>query len=381
MKINNASTTTFKPFYNPPPSDFIEEELEARGWTQEDLADILGYTPQTINKLLTGKSSITPSFALALGKAFDQTPQFWLNLESLYQIHRLSDEKADAEVAYRRQIYEVMPINEMHKKGWISKPKLYEDFVSALAAFWRNKSNWLDKLQNQGGGSNEIPIYRKSEARESNFDPKAAYCWFQMAKNVSEGFSIPVYDAERLAKLLSELPQYTVSPTGVADALEELKQCGILFFVLTHLKHTYIDGAAFLHNDKRVIVCTIRYKRLNNFWFTLAHEIAHHLKHINESNKWIIDVEKAEINQQEEEANAMAGEALRHSEIIEMLGGATHYLKSTQIEKVAEEIGVHPCIVVGAMAYHSEVHFRRLNEFNTDPLLVIPDEYQVEKQL
>ncbi len=69
-----------------PPGEFIREELEARGWNQQDLADILGRTPTVVSQILTGKREITPELAKLLGDAFDVDAQFFMNLESSYRL-------------------------------------------------------------------------------------------------------------------------------------------------------------------------------------------------------------------------------------------------------------------------------------------------------
>ena len=46
-----------------PPGEFIKEELEARGWTQTDLAAILGRPFQLVNDIITAKRTITPETA------------------------------------------------------------------------------------------------------------------------------------------------------------------------------------------------------------------------------------------------------------------------------------------------------------------------------
>ena len=55
-----------------PPGDFIREELEERGWTQEDLAAILGRSIRLVNEIIMGKRGIKPATANALGAAFEQ---------------------------------------------------------------------------------------------------------------------------------------------------------------------------------------------------------------------------------------------------------------------------------------------------------------------
>src|SRR5262245_14926950 len=69
-----------------PPGEHLKEELEARGWTQADLADILGRPPRLISEIVTGKRSITPETAQGLGEALGTGPEYWMNLESLHQL-------------------------------------------------------------------------------------------------------------------------------------------------------------------------------------------------------------------------------------------------------------------------------------------------------
>src|SRR6202046_3232082 len=68
------------------PGEFIRDELEARGWTQEDLAQIMGRPLRLVNELVNAKKQITPDTARGLGEAFDTDPLFWMNLDSAYRL-------------------------------------------------------------------------------------------------------------------------------------------------------------------------------------------------------------------------------------------------------------------------------------------------------
>ena len=69
-----------------PPGDFIREELEARGWSQGDLAKIVARPIQVVNQIVNGKKEVTPQTALALGEAFGTGPEYWVNLEAQYRL-------------------------------------------------------------------------------------------------------------------------------------------------------------------------------------------------------------------------------------------------------------------------------------------------------
>jgi HTH-type transcriptional regulator / antitoxin HigA len=59
-----------------------------------------------------------------------------------------------------------------------------------------------------------------------------------------------------------------------------LMNLGVHFVVVPHLQKTYLDGVTFWLNDRPAIAMTLRYDRIDYFWFTLMHKIAHiWLKH------------------------------------------------------------------------------------------------------
>jgi HTH-type transcriptional regulator/antitoxin HigA len=70
----------------PYPGVFIREELEERGWSQRDLAFVLGTPEQAVNMILSGKRGISPDMAMALGDAFDVSHEFFANLQKVYDM-------------------------------------------------------------------------------------------------------------------------------------------------------------------------------------------------------------------------------------------------------------------------------------------------------
>ena len=88
-----------------PPGEFLREELEARGWTQQELATILGRPLQTVNQIINGRKEITPETAIELAEALGTSAEIWLNLESAY---RLAQAKAgDPAVRRRARLFHI----------------------------------------------------------------------------------------------------------------------------------------------------------------------------------------------------------------------------------------------------------------------------------
>ncbi|XVV00777.1 HigA family addiction module antitoxin [Actinosynnema sp. CA-248983] len=69
-----------------PVSTLLMEELEARGWTQTEFAEILGRPPQTISEIMSGRKEITRESAAQIAAALGTTPQLWLKYQDLYHL-------------------------------------------------------------------------------------------------------------------------------------------------------------------------------------------------------------------------------------------------------------------------------------------------------
>jgi addiction module HigA family antidote len=71
----------------PSSGHILSRELDARGWTQKDLAEIMNYPAQAIDEIIRGIKQITPELAHDLSEALGTSPNFWANLESKYRLH------------------------------------------------------------------------------------------------------------------------------------------------------------------------------------------------------------------------------------------------------------------------------------------------------
>ena len=108
----------------------------------------------------------------------------------------------------------------------------------------------------------------------------------------------------------------------------------------------------FISGKNPVIVYTGRYHRIDNLWFTVAHEIAHILKHLNDKTPFILDdLKNGTIDKLEREANEIASNHLKYSEINSFLEPYIGYLTTASVEECAEKYKIHPAIIVGKLAH------------------------------
>jgi addiction module HigA family antidote len=75
------------------PGEFLREDfLKPMGISQNKLAQALGVSPRRISEIVNEKRSVTADTAMRLGKFFDMTPAFWLNMQMRYDLDLAEDE-------------------------------------------------------------------------------------------------------------------------------------------------------------------------------------------------------------------------------------------------------------------------------------------------
>jgi len=248
-----------------PPGEFIREELEARGWTQTDLADILGRPLRLVNQIITGKHSITPETAKGLGDAFGTGAQFWMNLESFYRLSQVRNQ--DGAVVWRAKLYTKAPIKEMVKRQWIEPSNSIEVLEKRTLGFFERKS--LDE---------EIKFWPHAARKPTPYIEvtPAQWAWLFRARQLAKAVSAQPFTASLLEEGLERLRLLLQSAEEVRHISRILAESGIRLVVIEPLPQTRIDGVCFWLNEKSpVIALSFRFDRVDWFWFTLLHELNH----------------------------------------------------------------------------------------------------------
>lgn len=345
--------------------------MEIRGWIQEELADILGISAKHLNSILLDKQALSIDVVKRLGKVFGNSPQYWLNLDNDYRLWLESGSNKEMDsLATKALIYSYMPIRDMIKKGWLPPTNDVNKLSDEVKEYWK-----INELNFTFLEEAVIPLCKKSEAY-NQFNAYYAATWFQMAKNSSLNFKVKEYKKEKLEDLYKRISDFTVMDEGISSFIKELNNSGVKFFVLPHLEKTYLDGSAFLSEDNPVIVYTARYKRIDNFWFTVAHEIAHVLKHLDKTLSFVLDNFREETTDiKEKEANKSASKHLKHPEILDFLEPHFNYLTANKVIECSNALHVHPAIIIGALAFNKTISYRNINLFNENVLEYIPGQY------
>jgi HTH-type transcriptional regulator / antitoxin HigA len=345
-----------------PPGEFIREELEARGWTQEVLAEIIGRSPRLVNEIIAGKRSITPETAHGLADAFGTGPQLWMNLESAYRLQQ-SQPKDDL-VARRARLYGKVPVREMIRRRWVEKSDNVDVLEGRVLAFLGLRSV-EDALR-------PIPHAARKSASDEAANP-AQHVWLLRARQLAPAVSARPFTAARLQESLSKLRLLLQNPEEVRQVPRILSEAGVRLVIVEHLPQTKIDGCTFwLDARSPVVALSLRYGRIDAFWYTLHHELRHVLNgDVRIAGAALLDsdiygegaIPFAERDEMEQRANREAAETLiPKAELDDFIARTSPLYAKTKIIGFANLIRVHPGIVVGQLQNRREILFSHSRE-------------------
>lgn len=334
-----------------PPGDFIKEELEARNWSQLELAEIIGRHPRVVNEIIMGKRSIAPEIAKALGDALGTSAQYWMNLESAYQLWRAKD--ADNEIARRARLYELAPIKDMVKRHWLEHSENIDVLEKQVTQFF-------------GITSLDDPIRLPHAARKNTPElTPAQRAWIFRARHLAHAITARPFSEHSFKHGLSQLKQLLQSAQEARHVPRILAEAGIRFLILEHLPQTRIDGVTFWLDDKSpVIALSLRFDRIDWFWYTLSHELGHvehrdGLIHTIMLDTDLVGDDSQKLEQKpaaEQHADSFAAELLIEQAALDNFIQRVRPLYGKQrILGFANRIAVHPGIVVGQLQFRKEI--------------------------
>jgi HTH-type transcriptional regulator / antitoxin HigA len=236
-----------------------------------------------------------------------------------------------------------LPVKEMKKRGWLSLMRLPESVTGPLSDM-----DLAAAFVSQAVGSHSL--HRQHVRAGSTSDEYSLLAWkarvLMKAKLNAEASKLPGFSGQAL---VSKLVNLSTRPNGPVEAIHLLRDCGVILIIERHLPSTHLDGAAILLNDEIPVVgLTLRHDRLDNFWFTLLHELGHIFCHRDRGlREGFFDEEGApSVDDLESEADEFAESAFIPNEI-----WRKSFVRFTnvreQVIQFARERGIPSAVVAG----------------------------------
>lgn len=321
------------------PGEFLREELEARGWSQTELAEILGRPPRLINEIIAGKRAITPETAKGLAAAFGTSAEFWMNLETSYQLSKA--QIAEKEVSRRANLYGMFPVKELLKRGWIEASENIEVLEQRFIDFFDMKS------------MNDKPTFAHAAKTTVYEGPTIAkLAWLNRAKQVAKAGQSAKFSAQALRDAIPQLRSCMEYTDEIRNVSAILSKAGVRLVIVEHLPGSKMDGACFWINGFPVIALSLRFDRVDNFWFNLFHEIDHvlHGEGKNDPIYEIIDQDAQGLPANEVRANdAAADYCIPKSELDDFIARHNPLFTKQVIVGFARRLNIHPGVVAGQL--------------------------------
>lgn len=314
----------------------------AQNLSQKELAVLLNLKEQQIQRYEAEEYQ-----SASLRRLAEVAAALNLNVSGIAEINRV--QKSMASTITDSLDWEKFPFETMYKRGW------FVGLSASLQEAFQERTDLLENFVAQVIKQPALGLHRKHVRVNSNLDQYALLAWECRVLHLASGISVDKYKKELLGpEWISELVKLSRFQDGPRKAKEMLEQVGIILIVEPMLPNTYLDGAALLYGATPVIGLTLRYDRLDNFWFVLLHELFHVIKHLgkDEIDRIFDDLDVLNTESLEREADALAGEALIPTSIWNK--AVAKFTRSERsVNDLANKLGISPAIVAGRIRYEA----------------------------
>lgn len=322
LLISTYERDAFERLPAPTPIEAIRFRMEQLGLVQKDLVRYVG-SASRVSEVLSGKRPLTLPMIRALSSGLGIPV-------SLLVTEETPTEPSDADLQWDR-----FPGREMIRRGWI--PAAAGAMEAAIRTF-------VAPVLPYAAAFRRTTHFRGTR----NIDTYALIAWLARVWHRSEEAAkdAPAYDVPITVDVIKDVVHLSWSERGPLLAVELLHHHGVLVIVEPALPRTFLDGATIFRSDRPTIGLTLRFDRLDSFWYTLIHELVHVVLHADRSTLFLDDLESGAVDDVEKEADDTAGEILIPAEA--WRASPASRLRSRQAaEHLAKQLRISPAIVAG----------------------------------
>lgn len=336
----------FKPNVAIAPGETIRDNMEYLGMNQKELAHRLDITQKHLSNILNGNAPITYDTALKLELVIGPSAQFWMNLETNYQLNKArleKQKKLDNDLGILKEI----PYKEMSDLGWVKETNDRIERVCNCRAFFGVAEFSSIKP------SYAVAFRTHKQVKEiSDFGVLA---WLRKAEMDGLDVEVETFNKRKLRSLIPTFRELTMKEPGeFYPKMQKLcAKCGVSLVIVPYIPKTYICGATIWRNNKAILALSVRGKRADVFWFTFFHELAHLINH--SINEFHISYHN---ETEEDEADDLASNYLISEENYRGFIEKYDYTDRAQIINYSHEIGIAPSILLGRLQHDKLIGYQ-----------------------
>lgn len=357
------------------PGQLLGVLLSERGWTKRTLSVVLGMDEAKISRYASDRQPMTADVALLLEEVFGVDASIFLALQCSYDLAMARVvAQPDPKRKTRAALHHGLPLADMIKRGWINAKDVRDPVIEEelVRFFGTNRVEDIEILPHSA---------KKTEVSEPATAVQIA--WLYRVRKIAREMLVARYNQDALAAAVIKLKALLISPDAARKAPRILAEAGVRFLIVESLPGAKIDGVCFWLNDRSpVIAMTMRFDRVDNFWFVLRHEIEHVLQgHGRDKEKFMLDVElasdaaaDAELAEEERIANEAAADFCVPKKMMEaFIARKSPFFHDRDILAFAKMINVHPGLIAGQIRHRTKNYTRFQNYLEKVRSVVLPN--------
>jgi len=321
----------------------IKFRMEQAGLTRNDMIPYIG-SKGRVSEILSGKRELSLAMIRKLHK------ELGIPAEVLLQKKEIPAE-ALAHVQWDR-----FPLGAMVKRKW------FPCFAGRANDLLEQAEELIGPMVFPNGQDcrKQKLAARQNVRKGSTADDYALWAWQGRVLRLAAETNTNDYDSKAMTpEFIKNIAKLSILDDGPVQAGRVLAKNGVALVILNSLSGTHLDGAAMMSlSGKPVVAVTLRHDRLDNFWFTLAHELAHVVLHLTKDTTecFLDDLEsKVPKNQKEKEADTLATESLIPPREWTAANGP-HMIADDQVRVLALRVHIHPAIVAGRIRFEKNTY-------------------------
>lgn len=330
------------PIDPPDPIEAIKFRMDQQGLRKKDLIPYIG-SASKVTEVLNGTRALSINMIRRLSEGLGISAQVLIR-----EPQQKPMKNTDID-------WLAFPLAKMRERGY------FDGFNGSLQELKEYAAEHIGVfLSSVRSGFSLRPALLRTSAHlrsnEKETDSYALWAWQVRILQKAQAESLTVKYEQNTISLdwMKKLAQLSWSEKGPILAKEFLNRSGIHLVFEPHLPKTYLDGAVCLTAEGNpVIALTLRHDKLDSFWFTLMHELAHIALHVEGSTAWFIDdLDSNSVEKIEQEADALAQQALISDDDLNLL--KSH--DPADIKALAQKLSISPSIVAGRIRFESGNH-------------------------
>ncbi len=347
------------PFEATHPGSLIHDELKYRGISQKEFARDIGMQPTMLNEIIKEKRAITADIALLLEKGLNIPADYWMRHQAGYELDCARIQKRNIQKTKQIEIWglikQYVPVSIFTKLGILSN-SLTEN-IERIWDIYEIRS--IDLLVERVSVNKNSEYYKKSDKLKT--DQVNILGWSQLSRWQTKAQKVCSFNPDHKDAIVAELNELFRTNKDVVEGTGKiLNKFGIKFLVLEPFKQSPIDGYSFWSGENPAMVVTIRKKNLDNFAFTIMHELGHIFLHLLTAPKEdFLDLEYQgqSLSEKKKEAHRFASECFLNERVWQdFFNRNKKFIYSsteTEIIQLATKEKIHPSIIFGRYCFET----------------------------